>query len=324
MNLRKCRVKGCDDLTGGPGTARGWCSSHYTKWYTHGDHLYVRHVASDDPCSVDGCDEVGKTRGWCAKHYWLALTYGDPLYVKESATEGPCKIPDCAGVRKTRGWCASHYYRWQRYGDPLSELANEPVNEGPCSIDGCDRERSTRTWCSVHYGRWQRHGDPLIVMVRAPVNEGPCSVEDCDRVRFSRGFCQRHYGKWQRHGDPLWVRERAPVVECSVDGCDSPTGGRRGARGLCQQHYQRKWALLKTYGISVEKFDSMLVAQGGVCAGCGADSPGDGFSQWHVDHDHKANVVRGVLCGRCNWALGNARDNPDTLRHLAAYLGSTS
>jgi Recombination endonuclease VII len=33
-------------------------------------------------------------------------------------------------------------------------------------------------------------------------------------------------------------------------------------------------------------------------------------------------AVRGILCGTCNWALGNARDRPDTLRRLAAYLES--
>jgi hypothetical protein len=81
---------------------------------------------------------------------------------------------------------------------------------------------------------------------------------------------------------------------------------------------------MKSYGITVEEFTSMLAAQGGACLGCGTTSPGEGFSQWHVDHDHETKAVRGILCGTCNWALGNARDKPDTLRRLATYLESKS
>lgn len=38
------------------------------------------------------------------------------------------------------------------------------------------------------------------------------------------------------------------------------------------------------------------------------------------DHDHQCGHFRGWLCSRCNLALGNARDNPEILRALAAYL----
>lgn len=37
-------------------------------------------------------------------------------------------------------------------------------------------------------------------------------------------------------------------------------------------------------------------------------------------HCHKTGVVRKLLCPQCNTALGQARDNPGTLRRMAAYL----
>lgn len=40
------------------------------------------------------------------------------------------------------------------------------------------------------------------------------------------------------------------------------------------------------------------------------------------DHCHTTNKFRGWLCNSCNSALGYARDNPDLLRKLAAYLES--
>ena len=221
-----------------------------------------------------------------------------------------------------RGWCTKHYERWLTHRDPL--FVREPVNSGQCSVEGCDGARSTRTWCKRHYYKWQLYGDPLFVFVRAPANEGPCKIDSCERPAFLRQWCKGHYRRWQRHGDPLYVKVPAPQVECSIDDCERIVGGTGSARGLCSKHYSREWELKRSYGISVSQFESMLAAQGGVCAGCGTDTPGAGISQWHVDHDHLTNAVRGILCGTCNWALGNTRDNPDTLIRLANYLESRS
>ncbi len=73
-----------------------------------------------------------------------------------------------------------------------------------------------------------------------------------------------------------------------------------------------------------EEFAAMLDAQGGVCAICGSDdpkSPGRGeVGSFHVDHDHKTGVVRGLLCSLCNRMLGQSQDSPAVLRAGAAYL----
>ena len=38
------------------------------------------------------------------------------------------------------------------------------------------------------------------------------------------------------------------------------------------------------------------------------------------DHDHKTGRQRGVICHKCNLALGLVGDNPELLRLLADYL----
>ena len=76
--------------------------------------------------------------------------------------------------------------------------------------------------------------------------------------------------------------------------------------------------LRKNYGMTLAERDAMLTAQGGVCPTCGNADPGP--RGWHVDHCHDTKVVRGILCAQCNIALGNVKDNPDTLRRLADYL----
>ena len=38
-----------------------------------------------------------------------------------------------------------------------------------------------------------------------------------------------------------------------------------------------------------------------------------------VDHDHETGTVRGLLCRRCNWALGIVDDNFELLIRMAGY-----
>lgn len=53
------------------------------------------------------------------------------------------------------------------------------------------------------------------------------------------------------------------------------------------------------------------------CEVCGTEAKGRNM-QW--DHNHVTGKFRGWLCGHCNRAAGQARDNTTILRALAAYI----
>lgn len=67
----------------------------------------------------------------------------------------------------------------------------------------------------------------------------------------------------------------------------------------------RRSQLRTRYGLTVDQYDAMLEAQGGLCALC--DSPPQ-VRRLSVDHDHLTGAVRGLLCGRCNLALAFFED----------------
>jgi hypothetical protein len=76
---------------------------------------------------------------------------------------------------------------------------------------------------------------------------------------------------------------------------------------------------LRKYGLTPEQFAEMLEAQDGRCAICG-DTQATTKKRFHVDHCHATGRVRGLLCSRCNPAIGLFKEDPDILNKAIAYL----
>ena len=95
----------------------------------------------------------------------------------------------------------------------------------------------------------------------------------------------------------------------------SKARGPRGPRTPATAAQRRREHLRYTYGLTVEQFDAMLVAQAGRCDICARP-----MKSPHIDHDHGSGAVRGLLCQPCNHGIGSMEDNPARLRAAADYL----
>ncbi|MDE2468789.1 MAG: endonuclease VII domain-containing protein [Bradyrhizobium sp.] len=78
------------------------------------------------------------------------------------------------------------------------------------------------------------------------------------------------------------------------------------------------------YGVSNAVYQSMFDAQGGVCAICGGSEPDKRRARLAIDHCHTTGKIRGLLCSRCNTALGLLGDEINVLRAAIAYLRPAS
>jgi hypothetical protein len=76
--------------------------------------------------------------------------------------------------------------------------------------------------------------------------------------------------------------------------------------------------LKRKYGITIAEYDRMFEEQNGVCAICGEPRPEE--RTLHIDHDHQTGVIRGLLCFRCNNALGDFREEYELFQRAADYL----
>lgn len=79
-----------------------------------------------------------------------------------------------------------------------------------------------------------------------------------------------------------------------------------GSRNIQQIKYR--------YGLSLDEYISMFAAQNNQCAICKQEV------RLCVDHDHETDKVRGLLCFKCNAALGLFNDSVDVLSRASDYL----
>ena len=81
---------------------------------------------------------------------------------------------------------------------------------------------------------------------------------------------------------------------------------------------KRRAELLRVYGITLEEWYDIYDSQNGVCAICKQECKTR--KSLSVDHDHETGDIRGLLCNRCNRALGLFRDDPEVLKNATRYL----
>jgi len=167
-----------------------------------------------------------------------------------------------------------------------------------------------------------------------------CSVAGCFSPSYCKGLCQRHYTlAWRkRQGGKYEKKHRAYMKKYIREKRKSMTEEERSAAASAHAKYQRGWRArhavrlrvsesygqryLRRYGLLKEDFELLLKLQKGVCAICKKSPRAN--KRLAVDHDHKTGAVRGLLCDKCNHALGELDDSPSLFRSALRYLSVPS
>lgn len=84
---------------------------------------------------------------------------------------------------------------------------------------------------------------------------------------------------------------------------------------------RRNSTLKRKYKITQTQYETMLDAQGGLCAICLRSPSGKRNDEWlTVDHCHATGAIRGLLCHKCNAGIGMLNDDLTLIESAHQYL----
>ncbi len=127
-------------------------------------------------------------------------------------------------------------------------------------------------------------------------------------------------GKKPGPGNWLWVPIDNPKFNYR-----SPEGkleANRKHRAENRENYKNK-ELVRDFGITLEQYQQMMVAQNGVCAICKKPEMATRRGRplhLSVDHCHRTNEIRALLCSFCNKGIGKFFDDSSLLKAAGEYV----
>jgi hypothetical protein len=150
-----------------------------------------------------------------------------------------------------------------------------------------------------------------------------------DGLNYRCKQCVNDTAERGRRAKGMKVRKREGIPDgmrfCTW--CEKPkslnefrdTGRRSGKMYVCESclpEYNRDVWYKHKYGVSLLFVERLLDDQANRCASCGDPLE----NEFHLDHCHNTQAIRGILCRHCNIALGHLRDDPRRIVALLRYL----
>lgn len=166
-----------------------------------------------------------------------------------------------------------------------------------------DRPSVARGMCRTCYGKAWRSGELGPRPIKAKTIP-TCGHPDRDNAAY--GMCRACYSKERRKDPDVQQDNRDRALRSYYEKRDDPEFKR--LRSL--------QARARTYDISLSQVIAILEEFDNKCAVCSSTE------RLVIDHCHETGRVRGVLCGKCNSALGFVDDSTERLGDLIDYLTS--
>jgi hypothetical protein len=173
--------------------------------------------------------------------------------------------------------------------------------------------------CKRHYYLWYNHGGKEQTALLQASGSPTRICTKCRRELPVEAFSFR-----DRRGTMVPISR---CRDCATDySRDWRSNNRRRvnsrARDYRQRHPDRiaRIALRRSAtraGLNKDDIEAYYGNHGGLCDICGKP-PAD--KRLAVDHDHATGAFRGLICRKCNSAIGYFDDNPDLLRAAVRYF----
>jgi len=132
--------------------------------------------------------------------------------------------------------------------------------------------------------------------------------------KLNRDKCIAKVVRWQKNNKDKIKKYRLEHRETTIEGRKEYY--KKNPDKKKEMRFRMKLSRLGVK-MSYDEYNKMFEKQKHLCAICGERELKRLLS---IDHDHKTNKVRGLLCGKCNQGLGLFRDNVELLKKAIKYL----
>jgi ribosomal protein L37E len=261
----------------------------------------------------------------------------------------------CAGCGeekflKAKGYCRACYQQWKRTGS----VVRERMPRGQCTVEGCEKKAHGRGLCDMHIRRlkvsgtfddpradnfslksnssvyqiWQGYRKPGAPPMHPAWFDNPLAFED--GVGKKPSVDHRLYRidktKPMEPGNFEW-RKKLDIRRRNEETPEEYNDRYRKARKEAVGHSMWGSDLRRKYGIDDARHQAMYEAQKGLCAISGRPEDrtrGTGGAVYlatdHTDRPDGTKLVRQMLRGACNTAIGLMEHDPFMLAKAILYL----
>jgi hypothetical protein len=147
-----------------------------------------------------------------------------------------------------------------------------------------------------------------------------CQCAHLKAFRIRSCGCKR--GEFKRRYGTLLLNHHKTCSYCCKEQHESEFAkhNRRqdGLQDICNT-CKSNISLVNKYGLSKQDFLELLRKQNNACACCHTSFDKHKIC---VDHDHSMNIVRGLLCNKCNCGIGLLGDSITSVKQAVRYLES--
>jgi len=223
-----------------------------------------------------------------------------------------------------------------------------------CVVEGCKKIPEGKI-CVMHKSRWKRHGsyaDPRTIKINNP-NHNESTLKICKKHgnlehkniytvpksgHMMCKLCQEHNRKRLAASKKLkenYYNERKNLLLLICSHCTENKKissftkywlSRKNPLCIdCHRKFGRKSLLKLNFNMTLDEYDALVIKQNNRCAICNNEETvihhsTKKISCLSVDHDHKTNKNRGLLCQLCNFGIGYFKDSPSLMRKAALYM----
>ena len=158
-----------------------------------------------------------------------------------------------------------------------------------------------RDWCRA-CGRTR----PRKPYLKVPQDAFPRTCIGCNETKEATHF----YYNWKRE------QFTSRCKPCHAEASRKLHANKTKFRVLQNDAYYRR-----QYGITLLEVEELKIKSENKCAICTAEFSTD--NKPRIDHCHKTEKIRGLLCHRCNVGIGLFGDSAELLRKAAKYVLKT-